>query len=368
MKSKQNKPFKGLKVLELASVLAGPLAGSFLAEGGATVIKVEHPELGDITRSWRIEGERKDDPNSAYFAAANTFKNVIKKDLSSDEGRQWLENELSNCDILLQNFKASDLKKFDLIPEKLAQKFPNIIHIRLIGFAESPDRLAYDVVVQAETGFMYMNGHPENHGTKIPVAIIDILASHQIRSAVTTGLYARERGATGWFAEVSLELSGIGALVNQATNYLMNGSIPQRRGSIHPNIAPYGEHLELDGGEIVLAIGSDAQFISLCEVLGDSELHKNPKYLTNQDRVSNRLELITELQKLANGKNRESLLQKFHKARVPAGGIRSLDEVFAPGSPGMKAVINEEITSSTRPIRKPKTTAYSVTIFGNDML
>jgi crotonobetainyl-CoA:carnitine CoA-transferase CaiB-like acyl-CoA transferase len=148
----------------------------------------------------------------------------------------------------------------------------------------------------------------------------------------------------------------------------MNGTIPQRSGSIHPNIAPYGEHLELEGGDIVLAIGSDAQFISLCKVLGNSELSKNPKYLTNQDRVSNRLELISELQTLANGKKRESLLQKFHESRVPAGGIRSLDEVFAPGSPGMKAVISEQIKSSTRPIRKPRTTAYSITIFGNDML
>jgi crotonobetainyl-CoA:carnitine CoA-transferase CaiB-like acyl-CoA transferase len=361
------RPFEGLKVLELASVLAGPLAGSFLAEGGASVIKVEHP-LGDVTRSWRSEGELKDDPNSAYFAAANTFKKVIKKDLASEEGLQWLENELSNCDILLQNFKESDLNKFDLLPEKLAKKFPNIIHIRLVGFAESPERLAYDVVMQAETGFMYMNGSSENRGVKIPVAIIDILASHQIRSAVTTGLYARERGATGWYAQVSLELSGIAALVNQATNYLMNDSIPQRIGSLHPNIAPYGEHLELADGDIVLAIGSDAQFISLCKVLGNPELSKNSRYLTNQDRVVNRKELIYELQKLVNGMQRESLLQKFHESRVPAGGIRTLDEVFAPGTPGSKAVIKEETENSTRTIIKPRTTAYSVTIFGNEIL
>ena len=240
MKKVDVRPFDGLKVVELASVLAGPLAGSFLAEGGATVLKVEHPELGDVTRTWRSEGEPTDDPNSAYFAAANTFKKVIKMDLASEDGRRWLEKELSTCDVLLQNFKESDLNKFNLNPEELAKKFPNIIHIRLVGFAESPERLAYDVVMQAETGFMHMNGTPENGGVKIPVAMIDILASHQMRSAVTTGLYARERGATGWYAQVSLELSGIAALVNQATNYLMNDSVPQPRGSIHPTSHPMG--------------------------------------------------------------------------------------------------------------------------------
>jgi len=361
------RPFDGVKVLELASVLAGPLAGSFLAEGGATVLKVEHPELGDVTRSWRSEGEPTDDPNSAYFAAANTFKKAIKIDLASEDGRQWLEKELSTCDVLLQNFKESDLNKFNLNPEELAKKFPNVIHIRLVGFAESPERLAYDVVMQAETGFMHMNGTPENGGVKIPVAMIDILASHQMRSAVTTGLYARERGATGWYAQVSLELSGIAALVNQATNYLMNDSVPQPRGSTHPNIAPYGEQLKFEDGNLVLAIGSDAQFMSLCEVLGKPELGRDSRYLTNHDRVIHRIQLISDLQKLVTGNQRESLLRQFHEARVPAGAVRTLDEVFAPGSPGSKALIKEEIEHSKRPLVKPRTTAYSVTIFGNEM-
>ncbi len=367
MKKVDVRPFDGLKVLELASVLAGPLAGSFLAEGGATVLKVEHPELGDVTRSWRSEGEPTDDPNSAYFAAANTFKKAIKIDLASEDGRQWLEKELSTCDVLLQNFKESDLNKFNLNPEELAKKFPNVIHIRLVGFAESPERLAYDVVMQAETGFMHMNGTPENGGVKIPVAMIDILASHQMRSAVTTGLYARERGATGWYAQVSLELSGIAALVNQATNYLMNDSVPQPRGSTHPNIAPYGEQLKFEDGNLVLAIGSDAQFMSLCEVLGKPELGRDSRYLTNHDRVIHRIQLISDLQKLVTGNQRESLLRQFHEARVPAGAVRTLDEVFAPGSPGSKALIKEEIEHSKRPLVKPRTTAYSVTIFGNEM-
>ena len=358
------KPFEGIRVLELASVLAGPLAGSFFAEGGATVIKVEHPELGDITRSWRSENEGQEDELSAYYAAANTYKNVHSVDLKTQEGQDWLDEELGKCDILLQNFKEKDLVKFNLVPSEIAEKFPQLIHIRLLGFASQPERLAYDVVVQAETGFMNMNGAENDEATKMPVAMMDILASHQIRSAALSGLYAREKGRSGWFAEVSLELSGISALANQATNYLMNENVPKRQGSLHPNIAPYGEQLHLDGGSIVLAVGSDSQFSALCKILGSSELSTDERFCDNHARVKNRSILIKELQNLAKAHSRNSLLNSFHSKGVPAGAIKDLKEVFASGSPGEKAVIQEEIEGSNRTVRKPATTAYSVTVFG----
>ena len=360
------KPFEGIRVLELASVLAGPLAGSFFAEGGASVIKVEHPELGDITRSWKSGNEDPKDELSAYYAAANTYKNVQRVDLKTQEGQDWLVEELGGCDILLQNFKEKDLVKFNLVPSEIAKKFPQLIHIRLLGFASQPERLAYDVVVQAETGFMHMNGAENGEATKMPVAMMDILASHQIRSAALSGLYAREKGNCGWFAEVSLELSGISALANQATNYLMNESVPQRQGSLHPNIAPYGEQLHLEGGSIVLAVGSDSQFTALCNILGSSKLATDERFCDNQVRVKNRSLLIKELQNLAKAHSRNSLLNSFHSKGVPAGAIKDLQEVFAAETPGANAVIQEEIKGSSRTIRKPSTTAYSVTIFGNN--
>jgi crotonobetainyl-CoA:carnitine CoA-transferase CaiB-like acyl-CoA transferase len=364
---KTYKPFEGLRVLELASVLAGPLAGSFFAEGGATVIKVEHPKLGDVTRTWRSVTEDKEDPISAYYAAANTYKNVYRVDLITQEGQVWLLEELGKCDILLHNFKEKDLTKFNLVPAEIADKFPQLIHIRLLGFASQPERLAYDVVVQAETGFMHMNGEKHGEATKMPVAMMDILASHQIRSAALSGLYAREKGKRGWFAEVSLELSGIAALANQATNYLMNASVPQRQGSLHPNIAPYGEQLHLDGGSIVLAVGSDSQFSSLCQILNCVEFITDERFCNNQARVKNRSILVKELQELAAAHSRNSLLTAFNSKGVPAGAIKDLKEVFSEGTPGARAVIHEKIEGANRILKKPRTTAYSVTIFGNNI-
>ena len=363
-----HQPFEGLRVLELASVLAGPLAGSFFAEGGATVVKVEHPSLGDITRSWKSGNEEEEDSTSAYYAAANTYKNVCRVDLTTQEGQVWLSEELQKCDILLQNFKESDLVKFKLVPAKIAETFPQLIHIRLVGFASQPERLAYDVVVQAETGFMHMNGDKNGEATKMPVAMMDILASHQIRSAALSGLYAREKGARGWFAEVSLELSGISALANQATDYLMNENVPQRQGSLHPSIAPYGEQLQLEGGNIVLAVGSDAQFSALCKILGCSELETDMRFCNNQSRVKNRHHLTKKLQDLAVLHSRDSLLTSFHTKGVPAGAIRDLHEVFSPGTPGSNAVIEEDLEGAKRTARKPTTTAYSVTVFGKKIV
>ena len=359
------KPFKGLKVLELSSVLAGPLAGSFFAEGGAKVTKVEHPELGDVTRSWRAKGEVLDGGISAYYAAANTYKKAIRIDLNSSEGLSWLEDELASTDVLLQNFKEKDLEKFNLVPKDLAQRFPNLIHIRLVGFADAPTRLAYDVVVQAETGYMHMNGSPDGPPLRMPVALMDVLASDQIKTAVLSGLYSREKGLSGWYSEVSLEKSGLSALVNRATNFLMNGDEQNRTGTEHPNIAPYGDILNLKNGrKVVLAIGSDKQFEGLCEVLGIFELSKNNKFLTNSSRVKNRKELMKKLN-FASMKieNVDALMEDLLTKGVPAGVVRPLSEVFAEGNPGHKHLIDEGKIDGRRVI-KPSTVAYFSTVFG----
>lgn len=358
------KPFEGVKVVELASVLAGPLAGTFFAEGGADVIKVEHPLYGDVTRSWRAKGETPDGDISAYYASANTNKKVVKLDLRTDEGKVWLEKELATADVLLQNFKEADLEKFNLIPEEVAARHPHLVHIRLVGFKVEPHRLAYDVVVQAETGFMHMNGSSDGPPTRMPVALMDVLASDQIRSAALTGLYSTAKGTTGYYAEVSLEQSGISALVNQSTNYLMNGIVPTRRGSEHPNIAPYGDLLQIGDRYIVLAVGSDKQFSILCQILGVSELAENEKFRTNKSRVENRSELITELRTAAKEFDIWTLAEEFNQKGVPAGVVKSLDEVFAPETESSKHLISESPKGATRKIVKPSVTAYSVTVFG----
>jgi len=357
------KPFEGLKVLELSSVLAGPLAGSFFAEGGSEVVKVEHPEYGDVTRSWRSKGEETDTDISAYYASANTGKNVVRVDLGSVDGAKWLEEELKSTDVLLQNFKEGDLAKFRLEPEDVAERFPELVHIRLVGFADEPTRLAYDVVVQAETGFMHMNG--DSDPTRMPVALMDVLASEQIRSAALAGLYSREKGVRGWYSEVSLERSGLAALVNRATNYLMNGQEQNRLGSAHPNIAPYGDIIRLGSrSDVVLAVGNNSQFKGLCDVFGCGELATEEKYATNALRVENRDGLIAELRECAERVDcTESFMEDLLLKGVPAGVIRPLSEVFANGSSSKKHLINEG-DKLGRDVVKPSVVAYSTTVFG----
>ena len=356
------KPFENLRVVELASVLAGPLAGSFFAEGGADVIKVEHPQFGDVTRSWRTKGETQDSEISAYYAAANTYKKIVKLNLATKEGRAELSELLKSTDILLQNFKKSDLDKFNLQPEYIAAKYPELVHVRLVGFSDAQHRLAYDVVVQAETGFMHMNGAPDGPPTRMPVALMDVLASDQIRSAVLTGLFRVAKGTRGYYAEVSLEKSGLSALVNQSTNYLMNGTVPQRRGSSHPNIAPYGDLLLLNDRYIVLAVGSDKQFKSLCEIIGNESLITDPRFVDNKSRVEHREDLINELQKSTSGLNAEALSAEFNIKGVPAGLVKRLDEVFADGTSAIQHLIEEPC--SQRKVIKPSVTAYSISVFG----
>ena len=325
-----NNVLNGLRVLDVSSVLAGPLTGRFLLESGATVLKVEPPG-GDVTRTWRSKGEPAQ-VESAYYVSANQGKMVKRVDLKTEAGVHWLHEELDRTDVLLQNMKWNDLDKMGLHPTELAKKFPRLVHVRLIGSEFDADRLAYDVVVQAETGFMSMNGHPDHPPTKMPVALMDVMASHQMRTAVMAGLYQREQTGRGGYAEVSLLGSGLTALANQGTAWLMNRQIPERQGSQHPNIAPYGDLLTCRDGSLVLAVGSDAQFQALCEVLGVPALASDPRYLDNASRVFNRADLVQALNSASALLPRSELKASLLQAKVPVGSVFNVKEALeAPG-------------------------------------
>ena len=330
----------GLRVLDVSSVLAGPMTGSFLAECGAEVLKVEAPG-GDVTRTWRAKGEP-GDRTSAYHAAANTGKSTVRQDLKSEDGQAWLHEALSTTDVLLQNMKWQDLDRMGLLPTSLLAKFPRLIHVRLLGSELDASRLAYDVVVQAETGFMSMNGHPDRPPARLPVALMDVLASHHMRAAVLGGLYQRERTGRGNYAEVSLMGSGLTALANQGTNALVNGMTPQRQGSSHPNIAPYGDLLHCEDGALVLAVGSQAQFEGLCRVLGCEGLATMDAFASNANRVLHREPLMDALNEAAQRWTRQALLEALHQAKVPAGAVYNVMEAL--DQPGIRAryVVEEE--------------------------
>lgn len=330
-----------LVVIDASSVLAGPSVGTFLAELGATVTKVEHPVFGDVTRTWKLPDENRDTPISAYFSSVNYRKNYTVIDFSTAEGKRTFLNLISKADILLTNFKKGDDQKFGIEDELLHRNNEGLIIGKISGYGPNSDRVAYDLILQAESGFMSMNGTPESGPVKMPVALIDVLAAHHLKEGILLALYERTKTGKGKTVQVSLYDAAVSSLVNQASNYLMMGKIPQRIGSLHPNIAPYGELFTTKEHDLVtFAIGSDRHFTKLCEVLNLMELLNDSRYLSNQDRVVHRHALREVLQERIQKQSTQSLLEALAEKKVPAAKIQSLDEVFS--SENAKRLIRSE--------------------------
>lgn len=336
--------FKDLKVVELASVLAGPSVGMFFAELGCEVKKIEHPS-GDMTRKWKLPKEDKEANISGYYCSVNWGKEVHFLNLKDSSHHQQVKEWIAEADVLISNFKFGDAEKFNLSYKDLKSDNPRLIYAHLTGYGSDTARAAFDVVIQAESGFMNMNGQSDGPPTKMPVALMDVLAAHQMKEGVLCALLEREKTGKGGLIQASLLDSGIASLANQATNYLMGESIPSRKGSIHPNIAPYGEYFKCkDGKEIVLAIGTDKQFISLCNILGLDSLSQDNRYTTNQSRVENRSELAQSLSLSFASQNSEDLNNAFIASNVPAGIIKSMDEVF-DNEKAQSLILEEEVNN-----------------------
>lgn len=333
--------FEGLKVVELASVLAGPAAGMFFSELGAEVTKIENKRTnGDVTRNWKLPSEP-EDRVSAYFCSVNYAKTSLLLDYSDSHDLSVLNELLASADIVICNFKHGDAQKFNLSYDVLSGVNPSLIYAQLNGFTSIPERVAFDVVLQAESGYMSMNGQSDSPPTKMPLALMDILAAHQLKEGILTALYKREKTGKGSLVETSLEQSAISSLANQATNWLMNHHIPQRIGSLHPNIAPYGEVFKTkDNKLVVLAIGSDKQFNNLCNILNDPSIYHMKIFSSNPRRVENRAELQNILEKLILQFDRDNLVDSCIKQSVPIGAVRNMEEVFE--NPIAKNMILEE--------------------------
>jgi crotonobetainyl-CoA:carnitine CoA-transferase CaiB-like acyl-CoA transferase len=321
---------KNLKIVELASVLAGPSVGVFFKELGSEVIKIENPKTnGDVTRSWKLEVEDKNQPLSAYYASVNMGKEVLFLDYSKSEDYTILLDILKDADVLVSNFKKGDDLKFRLDYETLHQLFPKLIYALIIGFTNDSDRVAYDLVLQAETGFMSMNGNRNSGPTKMPVALIDILAGHQLKEGVLVALLERSLYGIGRKVTVSLYDAAIASLANQASNFLMMEQIPNLIGSLHPNIAPYGEIFESnDGVKFTLAIGSNKQFMDLMECFDFDSTISSTLYDDNKSRVINRDSLKEILESEFSILSYSEIENGFLEKNIPFGKINSLDEVF----------------------------------------
>ncbi|MCW3070972.1 MAG: carnitine dehydratase [Bacteroidetes bacterium] len=351
--------FKGLKVVELANVLAGPAAGMFFAELGAEVTKVENKLTnGDVTRSWKLSAEDPASALSAYYASVNRGKQSIMLNLHDDGDRQKAYSLLKSADIVICNYKPGDDVKLGMDHESIRKINPGIIYAGISGFGEDVHRTAYDLVLQAETGFMHMNGTPESGPVKMPVALIDILAAHQLKEGILIALIKRMRTGEGSKVTVSLYDAAIASLANQAGNWLMANEDPQRSGSLHPNIAPYGElFITSDNKQLVLAIGNNKQFAQLCNILGCEKLIEDPRFLNNPERVKNRKALFEELKPAFINRDSLPLMEELIKNDIPAGMIRSLKEVFA--EPQAASLVNSWIAEGTG-CKNVKTAAFQV--------
>jgi crotonobetainyl-CoA:carnitine CoA-transferase CaiB-like acyl-CoA transferase len=324
-------PLAGILVVELASVLAGPSVGMFLAEMGAQVVKVEHFKAGgDVTRTWKLKTESLETDRPAYFSAVNWGKDSVGIDLSRPAGQQLVQALAARADIVLVSYKPGDAIKLGMDADTLRARNPRLIYAALTAYGEDDPRPGFDAIIQAEAGFTYMNGQPDSGPVKMPVALMDLLAAHQLKEAILLALLRRERTGQGGTIAVSLIQSALASLANQATNWLVGGVIPSRIGSEHPNIVPYGTlYRTTDRSALVLAVGSDTHFRRLCEVLGVDALADDPRYATNAERVRNRVPLNDFLADRICQQERDPLLAALAEAGVPAGAVRDLADALA---------------------------------------
>lgn len=318
-----------VKVLELASVLAGPSVGQFFAELGAEVIKVENERQGgDVTRTWKLS-EEKDGDLSAYFCSVNWGKKSVALDLTVPEGREIVMKLAARSHIVVASYKPGDAAKLGVDFQTLLSVNPSLIYGQITGYGSDNTRVGYDAVIQAESGFMDLNGLGGGPPTKMPVALIDLLAAHHLKEGLLLALLKKERTGEGSFVEVSLIQAAVSSLANQASNWLVAGHLPKRQGSAHPNIAPYGEFFTTsDGKLILLAVGSDKQFADLCELIGAAELATSGMFQKNQLRVINRKQLHGALEERISKLESSKLLDNLHARKIPAGSIQNLKEVF----------------------------------------
>ena len=329
-------PLKGLRVVELARILAGPWIGQTLADLGAQVIKVEAPE-GDDTRRWGppfIERPRPDGSTetvAAYFHAANRGKTSITCDFSDPDDLARLKALIADADVLIENFKAGGLAKFGLDHASLSVANPRLVYASVTGFGQTGPRArqpGYDFLIQGMSGIMDLTGDPGAEPQKVGVAWIDIFTGLYGVIGVQAALAERERSGRGQHVDLSLLDSGVAVLANQATNYLLGGTVPHRLGNAHPNIVPYQVFATSDG-HLIIACGNDRQFGALCRVLGLDALPADPDFASNRGRVQHRDRLIPLLSDAIATRTRDDLIAALDGAGVPAGPINDVAEALA---------------------------------------
>lgn len=326
-------PLKGIRVIELARILAGPWAGQLLADLGADVIKVESPD-GDDTRKWGppfVMSHDGENLSAAYYHCCNRGKRSIAIDFSRPEGAQTLRELVATADVLIENFKLGGLKKYGLDYESLKAINPRLVYCSITGFGQDgpyAPRAGYDFIIQAMAGMMSITGEPGGEPQKAGVAISDLFTGLYSVIAIQAALRHAEKTGEGQHIDMALYDCQISALGNQNLNYLVSGKSPARMGNAHMNIAPY-EVLPVRDGHIILAVGNDGQFGKFCAVVGLTDLPADPDFATNPARVANRAKLRERIIETLAAWDRDPLLAKLEAAGVPASPINTIGQMFA---------------------------------------
>ncbi|MGB2465157.1 MAG: CaiB/BaiF CoA transferase family protein [Porticoccaceae bacterium] len=330
-------PLTGYKVLDMSRVLAGPWAGQMLADLGAEVIKIERPNQGDDTRHWGPPYLQDKDGNpttdAAYFFCTNRGKQSITLDITQPEGQEIIRQLALQCDVLIENYKVDGLKKYGLDYHSLANINPRLIYCSITGFGQTgpyAERPGYDFLIQGMGGLMSITGEPdsENGGpVKVGVAVTDLFTGLYAANAIQGALLERHQSGLGQYIDLALLDVQAAVLANQASNYLIGGSVPGRLGNAHPNIVPYQAFATSDG-HIILAVGNDSQFERLCAVLQHPEWATHSDYASNSARVKNRRQLCSEIGRCLVQRSSEEWLQLLEQQAVPCGPINTIDQVF----------------------------------------
>jgi len=327
-------PLKGIRVIELARILAGPWAGQMLADLGADVIKVENPQGGDDTRKWGppfVEGHDGENLSAAYYHACNRGKRSVALDFSTPEGAQTVRRLIATADVLIENFKLGGLKKYGLDYESLKAINPRLVYCSITGFGQTGPyaaRAGYDFIVQGMSGLMSITGPAGGEPQKVGVAVTDIFTGLYSVIAIQAALRHAEATGQGQHIDMALLDAQVSVLANQNLNYLVSGASPVQMGNAHPNIAPY-EVLPVKDGHFILAVGNDGQFAKFCAVVELAGLAADPDFATNAARVANREALREHIVTALAAFGRDDLLQKLEAAGVPASPINTIGQAFA---------------------------------------
>ena len=354
-------PLKGIRVIELARILAGPWAGQMLADLGADVIKVENPQGGDDTRKWGppfVEGHDGENLSAAYYHACNRGKRSVALDFSTPEGAQTVRRLIATADVLIENFKLGGLKKYGLDYESLKAINPRLVYCSITGFGQDGPyaaRAGYDFIVQGMSGLMSITGPAGGEPQKVGVAVTDIFTGLYSVIAIQAALRHAEAAGQGQHIDMALLDAQVSVLANQNLNYLVSGVSPVQMGNAHPNIAPY-EVLPVKDGHFILAVGNDGQFAKFCAVVGLAGLSADPDFATNASRVANREALREHMVTALAAFGRDELLPKLEAAGVPASPINTIGQAFADqqtGARGMRLDLDDGHGNRLQSVRSP---------------